>query len=211
VFSIIHILTEGGILMVPLGFLSVIALAVVLERTIFFARLPWARVPFETKLKEMVRYEKIREAMLWLSTLQGAPAATALAALGQWGKGAEAIENAMVTISHHESEKLNRYLSVLETTVTASPLIGLLGTITGMMGVFRAVSEKISHNPQADTSGILAGIGEALIATASGILLAVICLFFHNIFQGLAERQMDLTQSAINMMVALNEEETRIV
>jgi biopolymer transport protein ExbB/TolQ len=64
----------------------------------------------------------------------------------------------------------------------------------------------MSNNPQADTTGILAGIGEALIATAAGILIAVVCLFFHNMYQRFAEQQMDATQDVANLLTELVDE-----
>jgi biopolymer transport protein ExbB len=93
----------------------------------------------------------------------------------------------MIAEAKEQEPELYRFLGLLETIVTAAPLIGLLGTITGMMGVFRAVAQKLGDDPHANTTGITAGIGEALIATATGILVAVLALFLHNVFQALAE------------------------
>jgi biopolymer transport protein ExbB len=207
--GIVRLLHQGGIFMVPLLFLSVIALAVVFNRTIFFAGLTWRGAELQARLRDHIRLGRIREALIFLSDHKGPAAATASAGLAQWAHGREAIENAMVLRSHAEFGQLNRFLMVLETIVTGAPLIGLLGTITGMMGVFRAVAEKMAASPQADTSGILAGIGEALVATATGIFLAVTCLFFHNFFTGLAETQMDATQGVVNAVLAAAEEEKR--
>lgn len=192
--------------MFPLLALSVVALGVVLERAIYFASLEWGGSSFRTRLLELVRQNKVQEAQAWLSGLKGAVANTAQAATRRWSRGRQSVEDAMISQSHRDHGPLHRYLMVLETTVTASPLIGLLGTITGMMGVFRAVSEKLAQNPQADTSSILAGIGEALIATATGILIAVVCLFFHNFFTGLAEKQMEEAQAVANDLLAEFEE-----
>ena len=89
-----------------------------------------------------------------------------------------------------EEPLLHRFLGLLETIVTAAPLIGLLGTITGMMGVFHSVASKLNSDPHANTTGITAGIGEALIATATGILVAVLALIIHNICQSVAESRM---------------------
>lgn len=201
------LIQEGGVFMLPLLALSVVALAIVFERALYFANLEWGGEGFRRQLAQLIGSGKRDEALAWLSRMRGPVAGTAVAGLSRWSKGRQAVENAMTSQAHREQGALMRFLSVLETTITASPLIGLLGTITGMMGVFRAVSEKMSTNPQADTTGILAGIGEALIATATGILVAVVCLFFHAIFQRLAERQMDATQDVANLVAELMDEE----
>ena len=126
-----------------------------------------------------------------------------LTGVNNWEQGDQLLEDAVAAQSQVEYNELHSQLSLLETIVTASPLVGLLGTITGMMGVFRSVAQKLAESPQADTSGILAGIGEALIATATGILVAVFCLLCHNFFQAMAERQMNSTQRAVNELTLL--------
>jgi biopolymer transport protein ExbB len=201
--SLMHFVQQGGVFMIPLLMLSVLAMAVALERALYFASLDWGGEAFRQRLLGLLGEGKLEEAGTWLRGRRGAVAGTALAAVKRWGRSRQSLENAMVAQSHREQGALQRFLVILETTVTASPLIGLLGTITGMMGVFRSVSLKLSESPQADTSGILAGIGEALVATAAGILIAVVCLFVHNFFYRLAERQMDEAQDVANELLDL--------
>jgi biopolymer transport protein ExbB len=69
-------------------------------------------------------------------------------------------------------------LWVLETIVTAAPLLGLLGTITGMMHAFNL----IGNNGLVDPTGVTGGVAQALIATALGLFIAVIALFAFNLF-----------------------------
>lgn len=204
--NLVNFVQQGGIFMVPLVLMSLLSMAVGFERMLYFANLNWGGDAFRTRLLGLLREGKEAEAMAWLQGLRGAVSGTALAAVKRWNRDRSSVENAMVAQSHREQAALFRFLVVLETTVTASPLIGLLGTITGMMGVFRAVSAKIAENPQADTSSILAGIGEALVATATGILIAVVSLFIHNLFQRLAERQMDEAQDIANELIDLLDE-----
>ena len=83
------------------------------------------------------------------------------------GDEAQLIENA-----------LSRGLWVLETIVTAAPLLGLLGTITGMMSAFNL----IGNNGLVDPTGVTGGVAQALIATALGLFIAVIALFAFNFF-----------------------------
>jgi len=73
---------------------------------------------------------------------------------------------------------LNRWLVVLDTIVTLAPLLGLLGTITGMIGSFHIISQTGVSHPM----GITAGIAEALIATATGLVIAIFTLIAYNYF-----------------------------
>jgi len=201
--NLMHLIQQGGVFMLPLLALSVLSMAVTIERALYFASIEWGGERFRQRLMALLSEGKQEEAGSWLGGLRGPVSHTALAAVKRWGRSRSALESAMVSQSHKDQGALQRFLVVLETTVTASPLIGLLGTITGMMGVFRAVSLKLSENPQADTSGILAGIGEALVATAAGILIAVVSLLVHNLFNRLAEKQMDECQNVANELLDL--------
>lgn len=204
--KLMSLVEQGGVFMVPLLLLSLLATAVAIERSLYFAALEWGGESFRQRLLGLLGEGRLEEAEGWLRPKKGAVATTALAAVKRWGRSRQSLENALVAQSHREQGLLQRFLVLLETTVTASPLIGLLGTITGMMGVFRAVSVKLSQNPQADTSSILAGIGEALVATAAGILIAVVSLLVHNFFQRLAEKQMDEAQDVANVVLDLHDQ-----
>ena len=84
-------------------------------------------------------------------------------------------------------KSMSRGLWVLETVVTAAPLLGLLGTITGMMHAFKL----IGGGGLVDPSGVTAGVAQALIATALGLFIALICLFAFNFFSRLQTQTMD--------------------
>ena len=82
---------------------------------------------------------------------------------------------------------LSRGLWVLETIITAAPLLGLLGTITGMMHAFNL----IGTSGLVDPTGVTGGVAQALIATALGLLIAVIALFAHNFFSRRQAQMLD--------------------
>jgi biopolymer transport protein ExbB len=185
----LHILTEGGIFMIPLILGSAIAMGIAMERALLFARYPSAGPSFRQDLGRLLDSGDLDGAKK-LAAGEGPARACALAAIEHWGSKQEIVEAAMSAQAKEYEPLLTRFLSVLETIVTAAPLIGLLGTITGMMSVFRTVAQKLANDPHANTTGITAGIGEALVATATGIFVAVLALFIHNTFQGLAENKM---------------------
>jgi len=84
-------------------------------------------------------------------------------------------------------QSLSRGLWVLETIVTAAPLLGLLGTITGMMHAFNL----IGNNGLVDPTGVTGGVAQALIATALGLFIAVIALFAFNFFSRRQSQMLD--------------------
>jgi biopolymer transport protein ExbB len=81
-----------------------------------------------------------------------------------------------------------RYLPILDTVITLAPLLGLLGTITGMISAFGIVSEAGLGQPHAITGGI----AEALIATATGLLIAIMTLIPYNYFRSKVEQLTDV-------------------
>jgi biopolymer transport protein ExbB len=185
----LHILTEGGVFMIPLMLGSAIAVGIAMERALLFAKFSSTGAAFRQELGRLLDSGDLDGARK-LAGGEGPARACALAAIEHWGCKQDTVEAAMSAQAKEYEPMLNRFLGILETIVTAAPLIGLLGTITGMMSVFRTVALKLANDPHANTTGITAGIGEALVATATGIFVAVLALFIHNAFQGLAENRM---------------------
>jgi biopolymer transport protein ExbB len=101
-------------------------------------------------------------------------------------------EQAFIRVQH----QLNQHLWVLDTIVTAAPLLGLLGTILGIFDTFTALAKSGISDPQ----GVSAGIGTALLATAIGIGTALICLIVYNAFLAKVERLGDQTKLALLQM-----------
>jgi biopolymer transport protein ExbB len=91
---------------------------------------------------------------------------------------------AMEAAAQGELTGLRRYLPVLDTVITLSPLLGLLGTVTGMIGAFGIMAGAGLNQPTAITGGV----AEALIATAAGLGVAIAALVPYNFFQSRAER-----------------------
>ncbi len=205
------LLSQGGIFMIPLILGSAIALGIALERAWLFSQLPSSGKPFRAELDRLLERGETEEAQK-ISLGEGPARACARAALRHWTSSPDLFEAAMAAEAKEYEPILHRFLGALETIVTAAPLIGLLGTITGMMGVFRTVAAKLANDPHANTTGITAGIGEALVATATGIFVAVLALFIHNTFQALAESRMveaDQTAETLRLAYARNREQPR--
>lgn len=189
--NFVGLIEQGGIFMAPLLLGSMLAIGLGAERLIHFMKLEKGGEDYTKSLLTSLREGQSSEALDSVKSKPGVVSEVAAAAVENWESTPEMFDLAVARAARLGSKAYSRFMSVFETIVTAAPLIGLLGTITGMMGVFRAVAQKLTNDPNANTSGITAGIGEALIATATGILVAVIALLIHNVFQSWTDSQLD--------------------
>jgi biopolymer transport protein ExbB len=93
--------------------------------------------------------------------------------------GREVMKTSIEEAASHVVHELEKYLATLSTIATTAPLLGLLGTVSGMIQLFNAIMIKGTVNP----SVLAGGISESLIATASGICVAIPAMVFHRYFQ----------------------------
>lgn len=186
---------KGGPIMWPILIVSIIAIAVLMERIIWWARQKTLR---ETSKLEQV-FTKIEQGDL--------KAASGLARNSQDPRlrviysginhPHTTMQSALQVQTGIELQRAARFSGVLDTIVTLAPLLGLLGTVTGIMGAFNAVGES-----GLDPSAVSGGIGEALIATACGLGVAMICLIPYNYFTAKVERlKFELDTASTNLEV----------
>jgi biopolymer transport protein ExbB len=183
--TLVSIVIQGGLVMIPLLASSVIALTVVIERLYFWRRLRSQAVV--SRILALVAEGDLPQAAQEASTSRH-PVARVLGA-GIASKhllpGA-----AMQAAAQAELSQARRYLPVVDTVITLAPLLGLLGTITGMISAFGIVSEAGLGQPHAITGGI----AEALIATATGLLIAIMTLIPYNYLRSKVEQLTDLLE-----------------
>jgi biopolymer transport protein ExbB len=181
-FDFVSILIKGGIVMVPLLLCSVIALAVTIERLIF-----WRKIRSREIAQQMLR--RVEEGK-WDEALnlgEKSPLPVARILVAGLSHRNPSPAKAMEAAAQAELPLLKRRLVVLDTIVTLAPLLGLLGTVVGMIGSFDVMSEAGLGQPHAVTGGV----AEALIATATGLLIAILTLIPYNYFTARAEREVE--------------------
>lgn len=186
VLSFIH---NGGVMMYPLLVCSIALIAIVAERAIVLRR---AAVDGDLLLDDVRKsYEGVdpqqvsSEAAIAACAQYRGPLSRMFArGLKNSRRSADAIEMAMEQEAANELPNLEAYLPVLRTIVNIAPLLGLLGTIAGMITSFQAASRMGLSNP----TQILGGISEALISTATGITLAVVGFICYNYFSNLTRK-----------------------
>jgi biopolymer transport protein ExbB len=179
------ILAKGGLVMVPLLASSMIALAVILERCLFWRR--FRKAEDGTTILARVAAGHLAEATKMARASRHPVACVLLAGLEH---PYSAPGMAMEAASQAELHRLKRSLPMLDTIITMAPLLGLLGTITGMISSFGIVSEAGLGQPHAITGGV----AEALIATATGLSIAILTLVPYNYFRVKTEAMTDLIE-----------------
>jgi biopolymer transport protein ExbB len=181
-FDVVSVIIKGGLTMVPLLLCSIISLAVTIERVLYWRRIS-SKQPVEQMLSS-IEQGKLSEA-LSRGTQSPLPAARVLAA-GLAHRN-PSYSKAMEVAAQAELPVLKRRLVILDTIITLAPLLGLLGTITGMISSFGIMSDAGLGQPHAVTGGV----AEALIATATGLLIAILTLIPYNYFSSRAEKEME--------------------
>ena len=182
----------GGIVMVPLLGLSILAVALIFERTLFWWRM--SRQQDKVIRETLGLYRRsTKAAMQKLEQHTNLPIARIfLAAMEIDQATADDFRLALESAAQAEIPLLKRFNTVFDTIISVSPLLGLLGTILGLINSFAAL--KIGDVAASNTTGVTGGISEALIATASGLVVAIFTLLFANTFRGLYQRQIALIQ-----------------
>ncbi len=180
----------GGPMVYPLLFLGALAIVIILDRAVIYRRM--LRLP--GNLLELVEtYE-----FSWLELeqqLKALPVSNAYrrffsVVAANRGKPAWWVESRAGDEAGSIEKALGRGLWVLDTVVTAAPLLGLLGTITGMMQSFKVIGASSLVAP----TEVTAGVAQALIATALGLLIAVFALFGFNFFARTQSHALDLME-----------------
>ncbi len=195
------LLSRGGPVMWPILLCSLMGGTVALERLFAFWRFNAANLYFrkETgRLVEIIKAGRFDEALQRAAGLD-APVGRVIAdALQNRETG---FSDTLQAASQRELNKLKRGFSVLDTVITVAPMLGILGTVTGIIGTFDMLNAAGLSNPTAAT----AGIGEALITTAAGLVVAIACLFpFNYLTSQLTRCTTELEQMMHTFEVAFN-------
>lgn len=190
-FELFH---KGGLIMWPLLLASVISLGVVLERLLFIFREQKNRNnELVQRILTLVKKNDIEGAIRAGEGSGDFVARTLVYGLKHRG---EAFETALSGAAGEELKRFGQGLPILDTIITLAPLLGLLGTVTGMIGAFGLLGGSQLDAPTAITGGI----AEALIATAFGLAIAIISLIPFNYLNARSEEARHELENACNKM-----------
>lgn len=187
--SLLAVLRSGGPLMIPLGACSVVLLVFVFERLISLRRSRVIPIPLVTRILEQIRERQLdKEQAINLCEENPYPVCEVLSeGLRKWGRSSVEVEQAILDSGERVSNELKRNLRVINGVATVTPLLGLLGTVLGMIQAFDAIS---MITPDGDPKILIAsGISEALLTTAAGLCIAIPALIAHLYFSSCVDRR----------------------
>ena len=190
--TVYRLFNNGGVVMWPLLGLSIFSLAMILERSLFWFRLTHGQ---DKILKKVLNFyqEDPEMASVMLRRHQHLPMARIfLAALSLERSTPEKFRLALESAAQAEIPLLKRFSNSFETITSVSPLLGLLGTVLGLITSLASLSIGDIESSQA--TGVTGGISEALTSTATGLVIAIFTLFFASTFRGLYLQQIALIQ-----------------
>ena len=179
----IEFLMGGGLLMIPIVFCSVVALGIVIERLFNLRASRIIRTDVMEEVESMLRERRIPDASMILRRASSVLSRILLVAILNHEKDRAEIKELIEDAGRQEIPVLERYLNLLGTLAGITPLLGLLGTVTGMIRVFEVISAAGVGHPTA----LAGGISEALITTAAGLTVAIPALVFHSYFVNKAD------------------------
>lgn len=175
---------------------SIVGFTIIIERLIFFSR--WKAITPDDwrRVKDLLREKNYDSASDLMRSLSQGPVSQVLqAGITQFKKNASSVDDEILTQGLNQIQRMEKFLSPLATIATISPLLGVLGTV---LGIIRSFAEG------SGTRGAEVGISEALITTAMGLAVAIPAYIFHNFFQKKKE-------DAISEMESLSEQALRFL
>ena len=170
----------GGWVLPIILFAAVLALAIIGNRFWVLRRSRIAPATLAAQVTNLVEVGKVQQAVKLLYENDTPLARLMLAALQQAGQPRDVIKEVVEETGRHEVAHLDRYLNFLGSIAGVSPLLGLLGTVFGIMSAFSAIGSVGVGDPKA----LASGIAEALITTASGLIVALPSLILYRYFLG---------------------------
>jgi biopolymer transport protein ExbB len=163
----------------PIMACSVVALSITIERFWSLRRATIDTREFMDTIRSILRQNRFHEAIELCERTDGPIARILLAGLLKHNRSKEDIREAIEDAGHLEIPRLERYLSALATCANIAPLLGLLGTVAGMITAFLAIQTK---KGQVNPSDLAEGISSALVTTAAGLTVAIPALVVYNYF-----------------------------
>ena len=203
--NLLQVVNEGGPLLIPIGICSFVLLVFVFERAVSLRHGRVIPRPFVRRFLEQLREGKLTadEAIARCEDNRSPIAEIFAAASRKWGRSSVEVEQAIIDTGERVSNGLRRHLRLFNGISTISPLLGLLGTVVGMIRAFDAIAT-------ADAMGrpelLAAGISQALLTTAAGLTVAIPALIAYLFFVSRVDRlimEMDsLGQDLVNLIAA---------
>ena len=201
--SIWELCSQGGLLMIPLVLLSIVCIYIFIERAIVINRATKHDESFMKRIKDYIHEGEIESAMN-LCKKNDSPYARLIAkGISRIGRPMNDVLVAVENVGNIEVSKLEKGFSWLATTAAGAPMLGFLGTVTGMVQAFMALAGAGSS---ANVTVLSQGIYEALVTTVAGLIVGIIAMFAYNFLSSRVKKVMNkLERNTMEFMDLLNE------
>lgn len=171
-----ELIQKGGAIMYPIILCSIIAFAVILERVYYFRKIKIDTITFMSNIESALKHNKVAESVKICEDTPGPVAAVVKAGILKYDRPRQEMREAIEDAGHQEVPGLEKHIKVLAAIAHISPLLGLLGTVTGMIKVFHAIQVKtVALNP-VGTADLAGGILQALLTTVAGLIVAILAI-----------------------------------
>ncbi|TXH73022.1 MAG: MotA/TolQ/ExbB proton channel family protein [Thiothrix sp.] len=202
----LEVIIAGGVMMIPIILASIVALAIIFERFWALRRskvMPVADVEMARQLAAAGQVSKNAIDNLGSNSVVGSVLATGLASSNL---PRHVMKENVEEAGRHAVHRLERYLPALATIGSISPLMGLLGTVFGMISSFSQISKAGAGDPAA----VAGGISEALITTAAGLVVALVAVIFHRFLKAKVDNYViSMEQEAVKLIEVVNQNNNR--
>ncbi len=200
-FSIQFLLNAGGVVMLFIILCALIALVIILERLYSFRRAQIDVNDFLRGLFNILKRNNVMEAVTICEEAPGPAAHVIRAAVLRCDQGEASLRQAVEEASHNEVPRLEKNIKLLGTIAQLAPLLGLLGTVVGMIGLFQ---EMQAGGALVDTARLAEHIWRALLTTAAGFSVAIPAFGFYNLLVSKEENLLlDVDRAASEMIYFL--------
>ncbi|KPK38419.1 MAG: hypothetical protein AMJ78_10020 [Omnitrophica WOR_2 bacterium SM23_29] len=173
---------KGGPVMIPILLCSVLAFAIIIERFLYLQKAKIDTKKFMDDISTSLKRNRIMEAIDMCEQTPGPIADILKAGILKHDRTRYEIKEAIEDAGLHEIPKLEKNVGLLATIAHIAPLLGLLGTVTGMVNAFQVVQEKSTTLNPVSPADLAGGIWEALITTVAGLIVAIPTLATYNYF-----------------------------
>ena len=195
----VDLIHRGGPVMIPIVMCSTFSLTLMMERLYYFLSLHLGTniERFFVKLRESVEGRQWQDAESLCNSWKGSVARVVLAGIAVRDQTAPEIDEAMEEAAHEEMPRVEQHLRWLSTLAQVSTLLGLLGTVTGLVRAFQVIQTKSSGGNPVSPGDLAGGVWEALITTVAGLIVAIPTILAYNYFAGrVGEVQFQMEKAA---------------
>jgi len=205
--TVMDILKSGGIIGYIIVAFGVVALLMVLARALFLRRASHASIGVLAAVRPAISAGDINQAMDISREYDGATSRVVRATVRNLDRDREHLEDIVSESILHESDHLDRFGTTILVLASVSPLMGLLGTVTGMIATFDVITEFGTGDPKM----LSGGISEALVTTELGLIVAIPAVLLGNLLSGWAERiKNDMELGALHLINVFKEKQDQV-